>query len=73
LKVAGLEQDLATAGADLWMANEQFSEVTKKLQDATNEVTRLRNANSKLAQNIDGEQALNVTVGFFFFVDFCCC
>jgi hypothetical protein len=56
---------------DLRTANKQFFKVANKLQDATDEVTRLRNANSKLAQNIDGEHALNVVVGVFFFVDFC--
>jgi chromosome segregation ATPase len=66
LKVAGLEQDLATFGADLRAANKQFSEVANKLQDATDEATRLRNANSKLAQDIEGEQAPNGVVGFFF-------
>jgi seryl-tRNA synthetase len=66
LKVAGLEQDLATFGADLRTANKQFSEVANKLQDATDEATWLRNANSKLAQDIEGEQAPNGVVGFFF-------
>jgi hypothetical protein len=52
--VVELEQDLATAGADLRTSNKQFSEVANKLQDATDEVSQLPNANSQLAQDVDG-------------------
>jgi chromosome segregation ATPase len=58
-KVAELEQDLATTSTDLRMANKQFFEVATKLQDTTVEVTQLRNANSQLEQDVDGEWASN--------------
>jgi hypothetical protein len=61
LKVAELEQDLVTAGVDLRTANKQFSEVTNKLQEVTDEVTRLWVANSKLVQDVDGEWASNAS------------
>jgi sirohydrochlorin ferrochelatase len=58
-KVAELEKDLLVAiGADLRTVNRQFSEVTNKLQEVTDEATRLRDANSKLSQDVDGERAL---------------
>jgi predicted nuclease with TOPRIM domain len=60
-KVTELEHDLGAARADLRMANRQFSEVANKLQDATDEATRLRDANSKLTQNVDGKRALNAS------------
>jgi hypothetical protein len=54
-KVAELERDLATAGADLTIANRQFSEVTNRLQVVSEEATQLREDNSKLSQDLDGE------------------
>lgn len=54
-KVAELEQDLSTAGADLRTANRKFSELSNKLQDVTNEVTWLWDANSQLTQDVDIE------------------
>jgi regulator of replication initiation timing len=54
-KVAELERDLATAGADLTIANRQFSEVTNRLQVVVEEATQLREDNSKLSQDLDGE------------------
>jgi predicted nucleic acid-binding Zn-ribbon protein len=56
--VTKLEQDLVAARADLRTANRQFSEATNKLQEVTDEVTWLRDDNSKLAQDVDGERAL---------------
>jgi hypothetical protein len=53
--VAKLERDLATAGADRSTTNRQFSEVTNQLQMVFEEATRLREDNSKLSQDLDGE------------------
>jgi hypothetical protein len=53
--VTDLEWDLAAAGADLVTTNRQFSEVSTQLQVASEEVTRLRENNSKLSQGLDGE------------------
>jgi hypothetical protein len=50
-----LEWDLGTAGADHTTANRQFSEVTNRLQVVSEEETRLREDNSKLSQDLDGE------------------
>jgi hypothetical protein len=55
------------------MANKQFFEVVNKLRDGTDEAMQLRDTNSKLALDIDGEDAPNVVVDFFFFVGFCRC
>jgi chromosome segregation ATPase len=54
-KVAKLERDLAIAGPDLTTTNRQFSEATNWLQVVSEEVTRLREDNSKLSQDLDGE------------------
>jgi chromosome segregation ATPase len=54
-EVTDLEWDLAAAGADLATANHQFSEVSTQLQVASEEVTRLREDDSKLSQGLDGE------------------
>jgi uncharacterized protein (DUF3084 family) len=54
-KVAELEQDLVTAGSDLRTVNWKFSEVTNRLQVVSDEATMLREDNSKLLQDIDGE------------------
>jgi hypothetical protein len=72
--VGELEQDLATAGADLKMANKQSSEVANKLQEATDEVSQLPNANSQLAQEsmVSGLRTLPA-VGFLPFVGLCWC
>jgi putative hemolysin len=55
VKVAKLERDLATTGVDHSMANCQFSEVTNRLLVVSKEATRLREDNSKLSQDLDGE------------------
>jgi chromosome segregation ATPase len=54
-KVAELEQELVTAESDLKTVNRQFSEVTNRLQVVSDEVTRLREDNFKLSQDVDGE------------------
>jgi chromosome segregation ATPase len=54
-KVAELEQELVTTGVDLRMVNWQFTEVTKKLQEVTDEASRLRVDNSKLLQDVNGK------------------
>jgi chromosome segregation ATPase len=54
-KVTDLEQDLATTKADLTTANHQFSKVSTQLQVAAKEATWLREDNSKLSQDLDGE------------------
>jgi hypothetical protein len=53
--VSELERDLGTATSDLATTSRQFSQVTNQLQVATEEATRLRDANTKLSQDFDGK------------------
>jgi hypothetical protein len=50
-----LESDLNTAVTDLVMTSRQFSQVTNQLQVVTEEVSRLRDSNPKLSQDLDGK------------------
>jgi chromosome segregation ATPase len=54
-KVSELERDLGTTTSDLVTTSRQFSQVTNQLQVATEEVARLRDANTKLSQDLDGK------------------
>jgi chromosome segregation ATPase len=54
-KVSELERDLGTATSDLATASLQFSQVTNQLQMATEEATRLRDANVKLSRDLGGK------------------
>jgi chromosome segregation ATPase len=54
-KVSELERDLGTATSDLATTSCQFSQVTNQLQVATEEAARLRDANVKLSQDLDGK------------------
>jgi hypothetical protein len=55
MRVVELEQDLVHARVDLNMAKKQVIDLATKLQDATNEGNRLRDAKAKLEQDVDGE------------------
>jgi hypothetical protein len=50
-----LESDLNTAVTDLVTTSRQFSQVTNQLQVVTEEVSRLRDSNAKLSQDLDGK------------------
>jgi hypothetical protein len=52
-----LERDLATAGVDFATTNRQFSEVANQLQVVSEEATRLRENNTKLSEDLEGESA----------------
>jgi chromosome segregation ATPase len=52
-KVVDLELDWATAKVDLAMAGRQFSQVTNQLHVVTEEVTRLRESNAKLSEDLE--------------------
>jgi chromosome segregation ATPase len=54
-RVSKLEGDLGTATSDLAPTSRQFSQVTNQLQVATEEAARLRDANTKLSQDLDGK------------------
>jgi hypothetical protein len=53
--VSELERDLGTATSDLATTSCQFSQVTNQFQVATEEAARLRDANVKLSQDLDGK------------------
>jgi hypothetical protein len=53
--VSELERDLGTATTHLATTGRQFSQVTNQLQVATKEAARLRDANAKLSQDLDGK------------------
>jgi hypothetical protein len=55
--VSELESDLSTATTDLATTSRQFSQVTNQLQVATEEVSRLRDSNAKLSQDLEGKPA----------------
>jgi chromosome segregation ATPase len=54
-KVSELERDLSTATTYLAMAGRQFSQVTNQLQVVSEEATQLRESNTKLSQDLEGE------------------
>jgi chromosome segregation ATPase len=54
-RVLELERDLGTTTSDLATTSHQFSQVTNQLQVATEEAARLRDANAKLSQDLDGK------------------
>jgi hypothetical protein len=54
-RVSKLERDLGTTTSDLATTGRQFSQVTNQLQMATEEATRLCDANAKLSQDLDGK------------------
>jgi chromosome segregation ATPase len=54
-RVSELERDLGTAMTNLAKTGRQFSQVTNQLQVATEEAARLRDANAKLSQDLDGK------------------
>jgi hypothetical protein len=55
VRVSELERDLGTATTDLATAGHQFSQVTNQLQVVSEEVTQLRDSNTKLSQDLEGE------------------
>jgi chromosome segregation ATPase len=56
-KVVDLERDLGTAMVDLATVGHQFSQVSNKLQEVSEEVTRLRESNAKLLEDLEGESS----------------
>jgi chromosome segregation ATPase len=56
-KVVDLEHDLGTAMVDLAIACRQFSQVTNQLQEVYEEVTRLRESNTKLMEDLEGKSS----------------
>jgi hypothetical protein len=54
-RVSELERDLGTATTDLATAGCQFTQVTKQLQVVSEEASRLRENNTKLSQDLEGE------------------
>jgi hypothetical protein len=56
-KVADLERDLGTTTMDLAVAGHQFSHVTNQLQVVSKKVTRLRESNTKLLEDLEGESS----------------
>jgi hypothetical protein len=55
LRVSKLERDLGTATTDLATAGRQFSQITNQLQVVSEEATQLRESNTKLSQDLEGE------------------
>jgi hypothetical protein len=55
VRVSERECDLGTATSDLVTTSRQFSQVTNQLQAATKEAARLRDANAKMSQDLDGK------------------
>jgi hypothetical protein len=53
--VSELERDLGTAVMDLETAGRQFSQVTNQLQVVSEEAMQLRESNTKLLQDLEGE------------------
>jgi uncharacterized protein YoxC len=53
--VSELERDLGTATTGLATAGRQFSQVTNQLQVISEEATQLRDNNTKLLQDLEGE------------------
>jgi chromosome segregation ATPase len=56
-KVVDLERDLGTATVDLAPAGRQFSQVSNQIQVVSEEVTRLRESNAKLSEDLEGESS----------------
>jgi hypothetical protein len=54
-RVSELERDLGMATTDLVTADCQFSQVTNQLQMVSEEVMQLRESNTKLSQDLEGE------------------
>jgi hypothetical protein len=53
--VSELERDMGTATVDLATADRQFSQVSNQLQVVSKEATRLRESNTKLSEDLEGE------------------
>jgi hypothetical protein len=53
--VTELESNLNTATTNLATSSRQFSQVTNHLQVVTEEVSRLRDSNTKLSQDLEGK------------------
>jgi hypothetical protein len=54
-RVSELECDLGIATTDLATAGRQFSQVSNQLQVVSEEATRLRESNTKLSEDLEGE------------------
>jgi hypothetical protein len=57
VKVADLDRNLGTTMVDLMMADRQFSQVTNQLQEVSEEATRLRESNTNLSKDLEGESS----------------
>jgi hypothetical protein len=57
VKVADLDHNLGTTMVDLMMADRHFSQVTNQLQEVSEEATRLRESNTNLSKDLEGESS----------------